>query len=181
MGILKGAKNKTLKIAFLSNTCACHKGATNLTLSYLGINPKRKSWWPLLSRLPQRKGDSGSQGPSGLSESGHSTPLMGSLETSPCRCLSVTPNIPLGETVQPMAGPTSSRSPILFMWLNPKKDLKRAKRTEELFVLQTTDPRLIKTRAKFWSILVISRKLYLLTESCISAYLHCPINIDYGL
>lgn len=146
MGILKGAKKKTLKTAFHKNMDACHRGATNLTLSYLGINLDRKSWWPLQRRLPQGKGNLDHRSSQTLTKQSRSftdrQPWSIPTNPNPCRSLLVTPSAPLRKTVQPMAMPTSSRSPTLFRWLNPKKDLKIAKRTEELFVPRTIVPRI---------------------------------------
>lgn len=85
---MKGAKNKTLKTAFRNTTCASRKGATNLTLNYLRINPERKSWWPLQTRLPRGNATLDHRGPQALTKqvtAGHKVtrPLMGGLEASP--------------------------------------------------------------------------------------------------
>lgn len=47
MEISNGATNKTLKTACCTDMYDYYKGATNLTLNFLGTNPERKSWLSL--------------------------------------------------------------------------------------------------------------------------------------
>lgn len=84
MGISNGAKNKTLKTAYHNDTYACYKGATNLTLSFLGNKAERQSWLPLQTGLPQGQSSywtTEAYRPE-LSRSGY-PPLISSLEASP--------------------------------------------------------------------------------------------------